>query len=147
MGGVIAIDPGKRTGWAVFDATGKLTGAGWSNEHTILDEPPITLDKRDVVIEKPVVYPTRNVPAGDLIDLAVLVGDLRGFYRRHGFEVCLVAPRTWKGTVPKPIHHKRVLDALTPEERASLPTRPRARDFDHNMLDAVGLGLWKLKRI
>ncbi len=150
MGGVIGIDPGKRSGWALFDRGNALVAAGTMPEREILDSPP-GAERYDVpfglvVIELPVIYPTRKTPPADLIDLAVLVGDLRGFYYRAGVEVRLVTPRNWKGTVPKPIHNKRTLAALTPEERALLPKRPRARDYDHNMLDAVGLGLWGTKR-
>jgi hypothetical protein len=76
----------------------------------------------------------------------VLVGDVRGFYRRAGLETALVAPRTWKGNIPKAIHNERVLGALTAAERATLPKRPRAKDFDHNMIDAVGIALWQLRK-
>ena len=37
-------------------------------------------------------------------------------------------------------------ELLTDEERAILPRRPRAKDCDHNMLDAIGIGLWQLTR-
>jgi len=160
MGGVIAIDPGRRSGFAVFDSSGVLVGAGVLSDAAILARPPCPVSGV-AVIEMPVVYPTRNADPNDLIDLAILVGDLRGYYRRQGFEVRLVKPRTWKGAVPKAIHNERTLRALTPEERALLPLRPRpwgsprapltspaspASLHDHNMLDAVGLGLWQLKR-
>ena len=140
---LVAIDPGKTSGFAEFHH-GKLIEAMPLSEREILERSPV--GRGVCVIELPVVYASRNVPAADLIDLAVLVGDLRGLYRRHGFETVLVKPRTWKGTTPKAIHHKRVLGALTAEERAILPRRPRAKNYDHNMLDAVGLGLWQLTR-
>lgn len=145
---VIAIDPGKHTGWAAF-YDGELGQAGVLTEQAILKKTPLTgLLPGIAVIELPVIYPLglgKGDP-NDLIGLAVFVGDLRGFYRRRGFDTTLVTPRTWKGTVPKNIHNERVLAALTPTERARLPRRPRARDFDHNMLDAVGLGLWQLEK-
>lgn len=146
--GVIAVDPGKRSGWAIF-VDGELVEAGtWPEADMLAGTPIVGLAPAIAVIELPVVYPKgygKGDP-NDMIKLAVLVGDLRGFYRRAGLETALVAPRTWKGTVPKRIHHERVLGALTPDERATLPRRPRARDFDHNMLDAVGLGLWQLTK-
>ncbi len=152
MGGVIAIDPGERTGWALFD-NGTLVEAGTMSKAEILLNPPCPSGRKNyldvAVIELPVIYPL-GLGKGDpnqLIDLAVFVGDLRGFYvRRLSLDVVLVRPRTWKGTVPKRIHNARVLEALTPDERALLPRRPRARDYDHNMLDAVGLGLWQLRK-
>lgn len=140
---LIAIDPGKTSGFAEFH-NGKLVEAMALSEREILTKSPV--GRGVCVIELPVVYPTRNVPAADLIDLAVLVGDLRGLYRRHAFETVLVKPRTWKGTTPKAIHHKRLLAALASEERDRLPLRPRAKNYDHNMLDAIGIGLWQLTR-
>jgi len=98
------------------------------------------------VIELPRIYNPSPVPPNDLLDLAVLVGDLRGYYRRLGFKVELVYPRTWKGTVPKKIHNARTLAKLTAAEVELLPKRPRAKDYDHNMLDSVGLGLWWLEK-
>ena len=37
-------------------------------------------------------------------------------------------------------------EIATPEEFARLPRRPRARGFDHNMVDGVGLALWYLDK-
>lgn len=147
MGGVVAIDPGKRTGWAVFDR-GQLVEAGVFPVRTMLDAPPIVaVAPAWAVLELPQIYPRGGKgDPNDLIDLAVLVGDLCGYYRRHGLGVVLVKPRAWKGTVPKTIHNKRTLAKLTAAERAILPVRPRAGDHDHNMLDAVGLGLWQLEK-
>jgi len=145
---VIGIDPGKRTGVAVF-SEGVLVEAFVWPEGRILsqDLPTDFLAPAVAVIEVPRIYPRGG--KGDpnqLIDLAVLVGDLRGFYRRAGLETVLVTPRTWKGAVPKAIHNERVLGALTASEKEVLPTRPRAGGYDHNMIDAVGLALWQLER-
>jgi hypothetical protein len=146
---IIAIDPGKRTGWAIFQDAA-LVDAGTFNEIRMLteDAPMVGIMPAIAVIELPVIYPLGKGKGdpNDLIALAVLVGDLRGFYRLAGFAIELVKPRTWKGTVPKHIHHSRVLAALMGRERALLPKRPNAKDFDHNMLDAVGLGLWFLSK-
>lgn len=148
---LIAIDPGKTSGFAAYMG-GKLIEACAIKEQALLARAaansslPGCFSSRPIfVCELPVVYKSRNVPASDLINLAVLVGDLRGLFRAKGFETVLVKPRTWKGTVPKEIHNRRVLRELTQEEKAILPKRPRARDYDHNMIDAVGLGLWFLK--
>lgn len=147
--GVVAIDPGARSGWAVFIDAALVDAGAWP-EADMLDEgaPIVGLAPAVAVVELPVIYPVGkgNADPNDLIRLALLVGDLRGFYRRAGLDVELVKPRTWKGTTPKRIHNQRVVDALTPEERALLPRRPRARDFDHNMLDAIGLGLYQLAK-
>lgn len=144
MGAVIGIDPGRRTGWALF-REGVLTEAGVFKAQDLSSFQP-AVGSGVALIEKPVIYPARNVPSNDLIDLAVVVGELSALCRFAGYKVKLVAPRTWKGSVPKSIHNKRVLSVLTVEEVEKLPRRPRAGDYDHNMLDAVGLALWHLKR-
>lgn len=151
---VIGIDPGNTTGWAIF-FDGLLVGAGTLKKDAILpstaDDPvEITfggIAPAAAVIELPRVYPHGGKgDPNDLIDLAVLAGDLAGFYRRAGFHVELVPPRTWKGTVPKAVHNVRVIEALSAGEIETMPRRPRAKNFDHNMIDAVGLGLWFLRR-
>lgn len=143
---VIAIDPGQISGWATFHR-GELYAAGVMTEAEIVGRPPVAQwAPVQVVIEVPRIYPLGRGKGdpNDLISLALLVGELRGFYRRSGLPVELVEPRRWKGTTPKKIHNRRVKDALAPEERAILPTLPEYKA--HNMIDAVGLGLWWLKK-
>ena len=146
MGSIIAIDPGAISGWALF-REGSLIFAAYVDQITLSNFPPTVPVPGRVIIERPVIYPfgMGNADPDDLIKLAILVGELRGFYIRLLYAVELVKPRTWKGTVPKKIHNARVLAKLTPEELALLPKRPRAKDYDHNMVDAIGLGLWKLE--
>ena len=150
---LISIDPGNNTGWAVF-ADRVLTLAGVDKKASLFR--PVTpripggvvlAFETSVLVEIPRWYPHDQVDTNDLIDLAVLVGEVKRFYESQSCKVELVFPRTWKGSVPKPIHNKRVLAALTPGELALLPRRPRAKDHDHNCVDAVGLGLWKLGRL
>jgi hypothetical protein len=60
-----------------------------------------------------------------------------------------VKPSAWKGQVPKAIHHKRMEAALTPEERIVLRNclLKVPGPVQHNLKDAVALGLWKLGRL
>ena len=153
---LISIDPGNNTGWAVFHVpapgtTARLLSAGVEKKadlfHPTSPRIPggiILASATLVLIELPQHV---KVPVMDLITLAVGVGEIKRFYEAQSCRVELVWPRTWKGTVPTPVHNKRVLAALTPEELALLPRRPRAKDVDHNCVDAVGLGLWKLRRL
>ena len=144
---VIAIDPGAHTGFAMFWEA-ELIEAGTVTDVAELPDVPVL--PAMLIIELPVIYPVGigNADPNDLITLAVLVGEVLGRYkaRAPGLDTVLVRPRAWKGNVPKPIHNRRVLAALSQKERALLPRRPRARNFDHNMLDAVGLGLYQLER-
>lgn len=145
---VLALDPGNTTGWALV-LRGVLVHAGHASYEALFETPPATSAPVLVVIEVPRVYPFGRGKGdnNDLIDLAVRVGELRGWYRRKSWvqRVELIPPRTWKGTVPKEIHNKQVLAKLSPEELAVLPTKRRG-GFDHNMVDAVGLALWRAGR-
>lgn len=147
--GVIGIDPGAVTGWSSFWEA-ELISAGTIKRGKLEELPVPEMLPGVIVIEKPVVYPT-GLGKGDpneLIDLALWAGEIAGWLRARapGVDIVFVAPRRWKGTVPKHISNERTLDALEGSERLKLPRRPRAKDFDHNMLDAVGIGLWQLER-
>lgn len=138
---LIAIDPGKTTGWAFF-CQKKLVKCGVTKGSPPA-LPALGLTTFEAIIEKPQTYPMSPVDSNDLITLGILVGEWKEYLYRHGAKVELVLPTTWKGAVPKPIHGKRVLASLLKEEKAVLP---KAKKHDHNMIDAVGLGLWKLER-
>lgn len=138
MEALIAIDPGKTTGWALFMG-GKLCVAAPSVQSASIAGP------FEVIIELPRIYPGGGKgDPNDIVDLAVLVGKFAERYKSG--TVHLVTPRQWKGNVPKKIHQPRILKKLSPEELAVMPKRPRAKDYDHNMVDAVGLGLFHLGR-
>lgn len=52
-----------------------------------------------------------------------------------------VAPFAWKGQVPKHVHHARIERVLAPAERRL------ARGLDHNVWDAIALGLFAVGRV
>jgi hypothetical protein len=52
-----------------------------------------------------------------------------------------VLPNKWKGNLPKKICKDRCKAVLTPEELARVKTE------DHNVWDAIGIGLWYLGRL
>lgn len=153
---LLSLDPGNVTGWAFF-FNNKLRMAHaakkesfWSKKSwpTCVDSSTIeAFHLSTVLIEVPRWYPHDHSDVNDLLDLSVFVGELKRSYEAQGYQAELVWPRTWKGNVPKKITNNRTLAALTPDEVALLPRRPRAKDFDNNMLDAIGLGLWKLGRL
>lgn len=140
------LDPGNNTGWAIFEDD-LLLDAG------VLPFGDVRQTLRFysgdmVLIEVPRHYPHREKgDVNDLLDLSLRAGELKAWAEGQKAKVELVWPRTWKGSAPKEIHNQRVLRALKAFELKLLPKSPRAKKHDHNMLDAVGLGLWKLGRL
>ena len=107
-----------------------------------------------VVIEKPQVYAQRNWKGdpNDLIDVALTAGIVAGVFDCRFNE--FVRPHEWKGNAPKEVIEKRVVTVLEVNELKALAA---AQDLPkrklvtarmmHNVVDAVGIGLWKLNRL
>lgn len=147
---VLAIDPGRDTGWAFLDDAGELVMCG-------LGEPPHS-NGHHVVIERPQVYRSRASKGdpNDLITLAIQVGRYteRAVFAGSTFEHVL--PRDWKATVDADVLCHRVVASLTEHERAFLfgVLEPLARKpmilehltagRRHNVIDAVGLAKWSV---
>ena len=152
---LIAIDPGKVTGFAEFDdpyGSSLLRRATVCTEEECLmlieNVAPIRQGKSagDCLIEIPQVYPGQQQKGdqNDLIKLAVMVGRYSDRATACGFRVTLVKPRAWKGQLPKDVCWRRVRETLTQDELTRLKKLPKSRA--HNMHDAIGLGTWFQKR-
>jgi hypothetical protein len=151
---LLCIDPGTaHTGWAIFRGF-ILIAAGHTSYRKILAQLTIFLPPEahqlgvqvTVVVEVPKKYKYEEHPVGDLITLAFRAGVIVGLQRCP--DVVVYDPYSWKGGVPKPVHHARVLSVLTPDEKALLQqAKPAMHKLSPDMLDAVGLGLFHLKRM
>ena len=154
---LLAIDPGRDTGWALFSGD-RLVACGLGDPR--LSEKHRIAELERVVIERPMVYPrgqTKN--PNDVVALALGAGEWGGLYRQWT-DVEYVFPFQWKGSVPKAVHHARVLAKLSAEERAladeaiargrsgvnSSLGKAIAPSKRHNVLDAIGLGLFGVGR-
>jgi len=95
-------------------------------------------------IESPVIYPRSKVPPNDIVKLARDAGRWAGIYEVHAVQVNFIEPATWKGQVPKEIHHKRIRASLNGYEKEILAAALEgiSPGKQHNVLDAVGIGLW-----
>lgn len=140
----LAIDPGRDQGWALIDeATGTLADCG-------LGQGPDRFEGCRVVIERPQIYRGRTSKAdpNDLITLAIRVGRLTERYLTRGCDVEHILPHDWKGTVDPDVLVRRIEASLAVSERAVLETKlasvPKGKQ--HNVVDAIGLGKWSLKR-
>jgi hypothetical protein len=147
MNFILAIDPGNDLGWASFHTQEGFMAGGVRNPPKVS-----TASGYDrAVIERPQVYRASQSKGdpNDLITLAIGVGQMKERLEAAGLAVELVLPTTWKGQTPKEIHSKRILAALSEEEvfRLNACLNSLAPSIRHNLVDAVGLGLWLLKRL
>ena len=131
---LLAIDPGRDTGWAQF-LDGTLIACGLTHPDQYRDVfPRIVANK--AIIERPQIYPgARN--GDDIVTLSARMGAIQALLDCECEEI---SPARWKHQTPKEVHNRRVLAKLTDPEKAIMPR-------NHNVIDAVGLGLWKLGRI
>jgi hypothetical protein len=165
---LLAVDPGVRAcGWAQFEygledrvRFFRLAGCGLVQDSRLHSEETDCfvgmgsllkrIDCERFVVEAPQIYrPGRQKGRqSDIARLLVLCGVLCGV-RGHGE---LVLPHDWKGGIPKPdkasdiegyIVHRRNVEALG---KGYLP-RAVPLGKAHNVADAVGLGLWRVRQL
>ncbi len=101
-----------------------------------------------IVIEEPQVY-RGSKGKGDPDDLLQLAGVCGAIEGRFSFvqNVESVKPAEWKGQVDPDAMTARILTKPTPAELAVMEKSPKAKTWDHNEVDAVGLGLWWFDRL
>lgn len=132
---LLTVDPGVNAcGWAVW-INGTLDEVGYG-------DPPAG---DSLVIEVPQIYrgvKSRGDP-NDLIWVAFEAGRVAGRCR----DVEAVLPRRWKGTIRKEVMVRRILSKLTDAELQKLKGLGLPPSKEHNVCDAVGIGLWKLGRL
>lgn len=102
-----------------------------------------------VACERPSIWTqggSRGNP-NDVLDLMATNGAI--MHAVYADRRKYITTNDWKGQVPKPkkkgdlyIIEHRVMKRLSPEEVSMLGDNP-----DHNVIDAVGIGLWDLKRL
>lgn len=80
----------------------------------------------------------------DLLEVNGVAGALAGLLAT-GHNVTSYLPSQWKGQVPKDVHNKRVMNALTPDEADAFAACPAS--LKHNVIDGVGIGLFALGRM
>lgn len=151
---LLAIDPGKTSGFALFE-DGQLVCA-WEEKHKSFKTNSVALEfiKRQkkyptifsLIIEYPQIYPIKSW-IGDPNDL-ILVGTYVGFFIGVFITYWILfldqintpKARDWKGQTPKQIMNERTLEKLSHVESACIKKKST------HVLDAIGLGLWKLGR-
>ena len=136
---LLAIDPGKNsTGIALFGGGELLDVELAKDPYHVANLAMNPVD--EVIVELPRAYGPRSpVDPNDLILLGALAGFLVGITpcNRRWY----IHPQDWKGQMPKEIDNQRTIRHLKDNERQLLGARP-----NHNVVDAVGIGLWVLGR-
>lgn len=159
-GTIGCIDPGVRgCGYAeFFDSTlefcryvrGKVEGNGYVVARDMAMEFEYFVYANTVCIEKPRVYPQvrqRKGDQNDLIDLAMVAGAIAGSVAK-GSKLITYYPHEWKGNMPKEKMTKHILSLLSPAERALVDKeQEKCGALIHNVIDAVGIGLFRLGRL
>lgn len=144
---LLSVDPGTRcTGWALWGKHLEQCGLVRTKEEELGARGYALaglLPSGDfhVVVELPRVFPyQRKMRPNDLIDLA-FIGGMCAF---RGASASMVHPVIWKGQEKKEVNHKRVLNTLTAGELAVVKKGIVGvpKTLQHNVLDAVGIGLW-----
>jgi hypothetical protein len=141
VSGVCVLDPRARVVSATEPRNPSSLGSPGAMGRAIVDAARIVLGahRPDVVrwvAEYPQSYPGDHAPEADLALLREVVRAVELEARR---PVERVKPRTWKGNVPKAVHHTRILRALEAHERERIEDGKEA-------LDALGLALWAVGR-
>lgn len=148
---ITAVDPGhKTTGWAKF-VDGKLKYCGLARGKThqqMLDQLEELREYVELaIIEIPKVYDRRRWKGdpNDLINVALSSG-AAGMMLRNAKELKHVHPQAWKGQRPKDIDNTYTVSLLDEEELAVLRRVDCPESLIHNVIDAIGIGLWGAKR-
>lgn len=147
MSPLLAFDPGKRTAaWALFH-DGLLSGCGllrWADGQ-FPAELPRAIVATQAVIELPQVY-RGSVNPKHLVEVTVTVGRIAQALGPLG-QTELVWPHAWKGNVDPEVMLRRIQSKLDQREQNILQGAQVIDSLRHNVIDACGLGLWKLNRL
>lgn len=94
----------------------------------------VNIEYVDIVSEYPAFHGhILGWSAGDLQKLVFLVGAFAGYFH-HANSFTPVTPSEWKGQLPKSVVTRRLQKLLGPGA---------TREWEKDMWDAVGIGLWK----
>lgn len=138
---IVAVDPAARCAYYAIFEDGHLKEVGSCGPKTRKKLPY----SAKWIFEKPRKYSRFAVAHKDLDRLVSMNSSLQRRIRKAGGKYSEVYPQDWKGNVPKKIHHRRAEALLSEEERRVIPG-PDQDEYDHNLYDAVALGLWYLGR-
>jgi hypothetical protein len=157
MSWLFSFDPAAaHVGWAVF-ANQRLAFCGLERGEPIGEAIGILADKITpnawseglrIVVEVPQVYQQRSWRGdpNDLISVALTAGRIAQAFESHAIAE-LVRPHAWKRNAAKAVMLRRIEERLDERERNVLHTAKMPAGLRHNVIDAIGLGLFALDRL
>ena len=151
---ILAIDPGLRACGVAWFEQGILVKADLISVKTMESDAKAFVEMAnavgaasapvtEVAVEYPQQYARSPTPRESVQKLVGVIGALAATFRDSETEYYL--PRQWKGQVPKPVMHRRILGRLTEAEQGVIPDLAASKL--HNVLDAVGIGLHHVGRL
>jgi len=105
------------------------------------------LENAKIVVEYPEQYEMTPVPRSSVQGLACTGGGIVCMLKKPTNSVKFVLPKTWKKQVPKDIMLTRIESKLNDDEKNLLDNQKFAKYKRHNVVDAIGLGLYVLDRL
>lgn len=91
------------------------------------------------VIEWQAIRPSDPRP-NDILELCTVAGMALALCAWSGIRVLRPLPVAWKGSVPKKIHQKRIMDAYGDTADNTFDYIPKAKQ--NHVVDALGLAMW-----
>ena len=136
----ITVDPGAHPGWCIVNDSLAIVACG-------INKPP-RAEFKVVLVERPTIYPkgvsNKRVDPANIITLAITLGKLVNPLEELGAVIKEVEPRTWKGQIPKPVHHRTIRRDLPKSELLVVDTclKGIADSWCEDAMDAVGLAMY-----
>ena len=149
---LVAVDPGKNLGFAAFQ-NGFLLDCGLFVCEDTRELTKNLFHSCDVVkpdqavIELPRVFPQKSWKGdpNDLIQVAKIAGIAIAALSPF-CDVDEIYPQEWKGNRPKDVDNKHTISLLKDFELDIYNALHVPKNLRHNVIDAIGIGLWRLKR-
>lgn len=147
---ILTLDPGVDTGWSIFEE-GKLAACGLGRPSLAEYGGPFA----EVLIECEELRGRGEKNPNAILKMARTAGEHAGYFADRAKVVRYVRVAEWKGSTPKTICHARIWGRLDEWEKAIVDACFRAakgrkgmpESKRHNVLDALGLGLWSVGRM
>lgn len=152
---ICAIDPGQKPGFCVVHAHAEgapsFIYAG-KDPRAFRDYVRFFADsgrRITAILETPVIYPkgsgAKPADPNKILRLALTAGALARFAFPEGVSVGCVEPTTWKGAIPKDMHHRRIRPIIAAGFFRNTDLVLAQWDKSNtDMRDAIALAIWRL---